>query len=135
MNHQYQLNLNLENYSMTPTQSVAYARAKVFLKACGLHYAVKMPDGTVEGVLLLAPDKPDKAPVTRKRTNDYAGPTGYPAILDTMQPGDCHVFNADTAAFAEGLRGTISAAGCKRWGNGNVITAITGRDVEVLRVA
>ena len=118
--------------TMTPTQAVALTRAKAFLAACGLPYAIKLPDGTVEGILLLAPEK---SGTTRKRVNDFAGPTQYPAILDAMAPGMSHVFKADSAKLAEGLRGTLSAAGVKRWGKGNVITAITALDVEILRVA
>lgn len=117
---------------MTPTQVVALTRAKAFLAASGLPYAIKLPDGSVEGILLLAPVK---SGTVRKRVNDFAGPTQYPVILDAMAPGASHVFQADTPAMAEGLRATLSAAGCKRWGKGNVITCITGLDVEILRVA
>ena len=117
---------------MTPTQTVALTRAKAFLAACGLPYAIQLPDGSVEGILLLAPAKTG---ITRKRVNDFAGATQYPAILDAMPVGASHVFKASSAAFAEGLRATVSAAGGKKWGRGNIITAVTGLDVEILRVA
>ena len=129
---QLALNLYTETPTMTPTQTVALTRAKAFLAACGLPYAIQLPDGSVEGILILAPQKTRKA---KKRVNDFAGPTGYPDILDAMQPGDNHVFRVHDSAFALGLRNTISGGGSQRWGKGNVITAVTGLDVEILRVA
>lgn len=129
---QFALNLYPETPTMTPTQTVALTRAKAFLAACGLPYAIQLPDGSVEGILILAPQK---SPLVRKRVNDFVGATQYPAILDAMPVGASHVFKAGSAKFAEGLRATISAAAGKRWGRGNVITAVTGMDVEILRVA
>ena len=129
---QLALNLYTEEFTMTPTQTVALTRAKAFLAACGLPYAIQLPDGSVEGILILAPEK---TAASRKRVNDYAGITQYPEILDAMPVGASHVFKASSVEFANGLRGTVSAAAGKRWGRGNVITAVTGTDVEILRVA
>lgn len=115
---------------MTPTQTIALTRAKAFLAATGLPYAIRLPDGSVEGILLLAPEK-----TPRRRVNDYAGPTGYPDIMASMVPGHNHVFVTESELKAVGLRSVISAAGVRLWGKGNVITAVTGHEVEVLRVA
>lgn len=116
---------------MSPTQTIALTRAKAYLAAAGLPYAVRLPDGTVQGILLIAPEK---SKVTRKRVNDFAGPTGYPAILANMIPGTSHVFHAESEFQAIGLRGVVSAAATKLWGKGNAISAVTGCEVEVLRV-
>lgn len=129
--NQLALNLHPEINSMTPTQTVALTRAIAFLAATGLPYAIKMPDGTVHGILIVAPEKTKTA---RKRVNDYAGPTGYPEILATLAPGQSHTFEAESELMAPGLRGVISASGVRLWGKGNVITCITGRSVEILRV-
>lgn len=117
---------------MTPTQAVALTRAKAFLAATGLPYAIKLPDGTIEGILVVAPEKKT---ITRKRINDFVGTTQYPEILDVLQPGASHVFTADNEVQAEKLRSTISSSGIYRWGRGNVITAVTGTHVEILRIA
>jgi hypothetical protein len=117
---------------LSPTQTLAFTRAKAYLAATGLPYAIRMPDGSVEGILLIAPEK---SKVQRPRVNNFAAETGYPSILEAMKPGQSHVFTCANNVKAEAMRSAISANACARWGKGNGITCVVDTMVEVLRVA
>lgn len=112
---------------MSSIKLIAVERAVVLLKASGCAYKVICEDGTEYGDLSVMPIK---VATTRKRVHSFHHL--YSVQLDAMKPGDTQVWENE---HAESLRSSISAAACTRWGSGNSITRVSGKQVELLRVA
>ena len=139
-NTQLSFPLNQETVAPTTTSSVvekAISKAETMLKATNAKYIIVLPDGSVisHGELELARPKQRK-----KRTRrDSSVPHGTYTILlqskgfDQMQKND--VLQVDAEAFEpEAIRGTACSRASRLWGAGSVLTTISGRVVEILRM-
>ena len=135
-----QLSFPLNQSAATTMPSViekAISKAETMLKATNAKYIIVLPDGSVisHGELELAQPKQRK-----KRTRrDSSVPHGTYTLLlqskgfDQMEKND--VLKIDADAFEpEAVRGTACSRASRLWGAGSVITTITGRVVEILRM-
>jgi hypothetical protein len=108
------------------------------LKAVNAKYIVVLPDGSVisQGGLELA--QPKQA--AKRKRRDSAVPHGaYTVFLqakgfDSMEKTD--VLQLDVGGFdPEAVRGVACSRAAKMWGNGSVITTVSGKLIEILRVS
>lgn len=108
----------------------AAKKAIQWLKASNLEFAVKMPDGTIEGTLQIAPEKPAR---TSRKVNDFNKENGYREQMKLMQPGDTLSWDMGERAYA--FQKVVAAAGHTFFGHGNYMTELKDNKVTVLRVA
>jgi len=115
---------------MEAIQKIALDRAAKMLRAAGVTFAIRCPDGTTLGT----PEAFDsaKAPGPKRRSRhfvEYVTPKLLPLTvgLSTVIPyGD---FDTDE------LQRACSSHATKLWGNGNAMTHKNAVGVEVLRLA
>lgn len=126
---------------LSDVQQVAVDKAIKLLKAAGVQYAIRYPDGATTGDLKIAP--PEAVPPARRKFNNFRK-YGYIAKVDAMQPGDTitivvpeDVREAGAKAI-DSFQGSIASRAAKSFGPGNFITTATGEGrtaIEILRVA
>lgn len=119
-------------------QQVAVERAKVLLAAAKVDWAIRFPDGTVEGTLIVKP--PAKQPKT-DRTVKYRWDKdlGYIEKVRAMQPGDTLSWTIADGHAGEHFRGAVSGTCSRAHGPGACIVVSKALDdgsmtVECLRV-
>ena len=131
--------------TMSATQIEALRRAKGFLAASGVKWAILKEDGTTEGPLDVRvrkhpprdPNKPLKATSRGPRATitNMNDKYGWRQMFDVLQPSDVMVITAESEADAKQLGRNFSAAASDRFGKDNYITSVSGLRAELLRVA
>lgn len=131
--------------TMSATQIEALRRAKGFLAASGVKWAILKEDGTTEGPLEVRvlrtprrdPNKPLKATSRGPRATitNMNDKYGWRAPFEQLEPGQMMHITAENDADAKQLGRNFSAAASDRFGKDNFITSVSGLRAELLRVA
>lgn len=128
--------VNNETHQLTETQLKLLDRVIDVLKGMKLDYAVRMPDGTINGDLDAVRGKKPKAPTERKRaplTYKYGELRAYiRPYLDGMTPGNvvvvpCGQYKLDV------LRSSVSSYMSAKYGN-KMHTIVTHHDKGCIEV-
>ena len=141
--HQLPLTLSAAP-ALTPTQQIAFDRALVLLRASGVTFAVRLPDGTEHGTPAAFIPAPSvtPAPAKPKRKspeNNWVAETNYMAVLEAMAISDVRVFKLanPTRDRLGSFRGACSSRAFRLWGRDSAISTINhaSGEVEIMRVA
>ena len=118
---------------MSDVRMEAARRAVLLLKASQLEFAVKMPDGTVEGTLKIAPEGAKRA--GWKKIHNFQKDYHYIETVQALQPGENYVWDlGDNLDKANSFAKVVAAAGCRHIGKDKFISQRKDGKVEILRV-
>ena len=120
--------------SLSTTQTAAFERGMAFLGACGLRFAVELPDQTFVGTLPVPKAAASAILSPRKPRMNLNPKYGFHAKVDAMVPGDVLKFSADGNDEANSLASSLASRGFAKFGAGSCISAKRGFNVELLRV-
>lgn len=119
---------------MEKTQQEALKRALVLLKAAGVEYVIRTPEGETHGTLTIA------EPAPAKRTRKPSGiakefMVAIHAKLKEVQPGECVRLPAGEYKL-EAVRSNITGYCTHKWGKGTYISTVhkDTHEIEVLRL-
>lgn len=119
---------------MNETQQIALDRAQVLLKAAGVQFAIRTPDGVTFGELPVAETK---ARGGWKKVNKFAQDfPGYIDKLKAMKPGDVLRWTPG-ADRARSFQSAVAGSAGRYHGPGTFITTVVGPasdTVEILLV-
>lgn len=121
---------------MTTVTTIAVQRAEALLKAAGVEYAIKMPDGSTRGTLKLAPE-PTK--ITRKRGHKPGTIQSYieQFVKRDAAPGSVVVIPyKPELGDEERMQGWVTSWATRHFGSGGAyITHRNDKGVELLRIS
>lgn len=125
---------------MNEAQKVALTRAKALLTVAGVAWAVRLPDGTVEGDLpIAAPAAAEPAAGKPKRTCVRFSDQSYVTVVKALKAGDTISVPFPPECIEDAKRrasffASVRSKAQREFGADKTIIAMNGSGVDVLRV-
>ena len=120
--------------SLSTTQTAAFERGMAFLGACGLRFAVELPDQSFVGSLPVPKEAAAAILSPRQPRRNLDPKFGHKAKVDAMVQGELLKFVAESDEEATALASIVASRGFDKFGAGSCISSKRGLNVELLRV-